>query len=155
MHMETKMADNKNPRLTPAAVAHQAIGTLILNGGLPPEAIEHLRQASDIILSTPTTSPDVAPEEEGGIPLGESVAASKRRANGEEPEERTEEDPDGDEAPPDKMKGDKSNPLSGVKRWASSPTKDDDEPEEKPRPKPKASVTFARGKASFLPRGRR
>ena len=144
------MSDSKNPRLTPAAVAHQAIGTIILNGGLPPEAIEHLKQASMIILSTPTTSPEVASEDEDGVPLGESVAASKRRANGEDPEERDDEDESGDDAPSDKMKGEKPNPLSSLKKWASSPTKDAQP--EPAKPKPKASVTIAKGKPRFLGR---
>lgn len=143
------MPENKNPRLTPAAVAHQAIGTLILNGGLPPEAVEHLKQASQIILSTPTTSPEVASEDEGGVPIGESVAASKRRAAGEDPD-ATEDDGETDDAPTDKAKGGKANPLSNVKRWASSPTKDD-EPEPA-KPKPKASVTLSKGKPRFMGR---
>lgn len=131
-----------------SAVAFNALVTMLTQGSLPPDVMQHLKAAHTALLehvtSTPTNPED---QNEGGAPLGESIAASKRRANGEDPDAK-EDDGETDTAP--RAKGTKPNPL-GIKGWASSPTDDDDEPE-KPKKKPAATVAKVGSKTKFLGR---
>lgn len=134
-------------------VALTALATMLVDANLPPAVLEHLKAAHLELVEHATTAP-VGTSEEGGIPAGESIAASKRRANGEDPAAKDDEDPDGDNAPGDKAKGDKPNPLakvSGLKAWASTKEKDEPTPPKKAAP-PAGRVTA--GKPRFFGRGR-
>jgi hypothetical protein len=145
------MPENTNAPPDPAArakVAFRAIGELIIGGGLPPDALEHLKAAHASILAHATVAGTPPEANEGAVPVGESVAATKRRDAGEDPGAK-EPDDESDDAP--RAKGTRTNPL-GIKGWASSPVKDDDEPEPA-KPKPKPAGTLAKGgKARFVRR---
>lgn len=129
--------------------AHGALSTMLMDEALPSDVREHVANARNALEAHAMKPPAPSQNDASGVPLGESVAASKRRANGEDPEAKEDDEPEGDNAP--KMSG-KPNPLSLAKRWAGTPT-DDDEPETA-KPKPKAAATLAKGKPRFLGRGR-
>lgn len=87
-----------------------------------------------------TTAPEA--ENEDAVPLGESIANTRRRVEGEDPEER-EDDGETDAAP--RMRGSKPSPLGApIKRCASRPAEKDDEPEP---PKKKPATTLAKPKS--------
>lgn len=127
----------------PLVVALNALTTLLVQGGLPPDVKSHLSEATTLLLAHASKAQDAAaPNPKDGRPLGESEGARTRREAGLDPEKGP--PTASDEKDETEDAGTKS-PL-GIKKWASSKSDDDDELEAKKKVVTRGQPQNARGR---------